>query len=58
MKNPLRVKILQTTNDLGRERLGDLLVELSVLEETASYGTTRDVFQEAIAKIRCQQALT
>jgi hypothetical protein len=50
MQDPLGMEILQASEDLGRERLGDLLVKLAVFEETTTNRTTRNILQETIGE--------
>ena len=47
MQNTFGVKVFQTTENLARERLRDLLVETAVFPETARNRATWYVFQKA-----------
>jgi hypothetical protein len=46
MEDSLGVKVLQPSKDLRRKRLGNILVKAAVLEEAATNGSTRHIFQE------------
>ena len=51
MQNTFGVKVFQTTENLARERLRDLLVETTVFPETARNRATRYVFQKAEGRV-------
>jgi len=42
------MEVLETAQNLSRERPGDVVVELAILEQTASNRSTRDVFKEPV----------
>ena len=48
MNDALRMEVLKTAQNLSRERPGDVVIELAMLEQTASNRSTRDVFNETV----------
>lgn len=44
------MKVLQTAQDLARERLRDLLIELAMFTQAAGDRTTRNIFEETVVK--------